>query len=165
MIYEIVVGDKTYKLTLQKRDGRWVYELDNLEVTVDALAIRPDVLSILVGGKVYEIQRERQGGEIWIWLGGIRHRVEVSDPRSLRGQKRGSSGEKGPVKITAPMPGKVVRVLVVDGSEVEKGQGVIVIEAMKMQNEIKSHKKGTVRKLSATVGAAVNAGDVLAIVE
>jgi biotin carboxyl carrier protein len=123
------------------------------------------VLSLVVGGKVYEIQRERQGGETWIWLDGVRHKVEVTDPRSLRGRKAGIGGEKGPLKITANMPGKVVRVLVADAAEVEMGQGLIVIEAMKMQNEIKSPKKGTLRKLNAVVGAAVNAGDVLAIVE
>jgi biotin carboxyl carrier protein len=63
------------------------------------------------------------------------------------------------------MPGRIVRVLVAETSEVEAGQGIVVVEAMKMQNEIKSPKKGTVKKISATAGTAVNAGDVLAIVE
>ena len=72
---------------------------------------------------------------------------------------------KGPRKLVAPMPGKVVRVLVQEGTDVEAGQGVVVVEAMKMQNEIKSPKKGVVRKLVASENAAVNAGDVLAVVE
>jgi len=63
------------------------------------------------------------------------------------------------------MPGRIVRVLVEEGSEVLAGQGLVVVEAMKMQNEIKSPKKGIVKKISATVGAAVNPGDVLGIVE
>jgi biotin carboxyl carrier protein len=63
------------------------------------------------------------------------------------------------------MPGKIVRVLVGEGAEVEAGAGVLVVEAMKMQNEIKSPKKGTIRKILVGTGAAVNAGDVLAIVE
>jgi biotin carboxyl carrier protein len=63
------------------------------------------------------------------------------------------------------MPGKVVRVLLKEESPVEAGQGVVVVEAMKMQNEIKSPKKGVVRKIVASEGAAVNAGDVLAVVE
>ena len=63
------------------------------------------------------------------------------------------------------MPGKVVRLLVGDGDAVESGTGVAVVEAMKMQNEIKSPKKGTVQKILVMEGAAVNAGDVLAIVE
>ena len=73
--------------------------------------------------------------------------------------------DHGPKKIVAPMPGKVVRLLVREADEVEMGAGVAVVEAMKMQNEIKSPKKGTVQKILVTEGAAVNAGDVLAIVE
>jgi biotin carboxyl carrier protein len=63
------------------------------------------------------------------------------------------------------MPGKIVRVLVGQGDEVAAGSGVLVVEAMKMQNEIKSPKKGTIQKILVSEGAAVNAGDVLAIVE
>jgi len=63
------------------------------------------------------------------------------------------------------MPGKVVRILLAQGSEVEVGAGILVVEAMKMQNEVKSPKKGTIQKILVTMGAAVNAGDVLAIVE
>lgn len=77
----------------------------------------------------------------------------------------GAGGEKGPRKLIAPMPGKVVRLLVAEKAEVEAGQGLLVVEAMKMQNEIKSPKKGTVQKLVAREGTNVNAGDVLAIVE
>ena len=72
---------------------------------------------------------------------------------------------KGARPLVAPMPGKVVRFLVTANSTVEAGQGVVVVEAMKMQNEIKSPKKGRVVKLAVAEGAAVNAGDVLAIVE
>ena len=71
----------------------------------------------------------------------------------------------GPKKLVSPMPGKVLRVLAAQGSTVEAGAGVLVIEAMKMQNEIKSPKQGIIKKLFASEGAAVNAGDVLAIVE
>ncbi|MGB7601077.1 MAG: biotin/lipoyl-containing protein, partial [Candidatus Sulfotelmatobacter sp.] len=76
-----------------------------------------------------------------------------------------AADDHGPKNIVAPMPGKVVRLLVREGDEVEMGAGVAVVEAMKMQNEIKSPKKGTVQKILVTEGAAVNAGDVLAIVE
>lgn len=165
MTYEIAVDGKIHNLNLQQKDGVWLCALDGLEIVVDAVIVQPNVLSLMVSGRVYEIQLERQGGEIWLWSGGVRHKVEVSDPRSLRGRRTAAGGDRGPQKITAPMPGKVVRVLVTENSEVEAGQGVIVVEAMKMQNEIKSPKKGTVRKLNTVVGVAVNAGDVLAVVE
>jgi biotin carboxyl carrier protein len=83
----------------------------------------------------------------------------------LRSRQGAAFDEKGPRKIVAPMPGRVVRLLVGEQAEVAMGQGLIVVEAMKMQNEIKSPKKGIVKKIVATAGAAVNAGDVLVIVE
>ena len=89
----------------------------------------------------------------------------MRDPRSLRSRRDAAGDEHGPKKLVAPMPGKVVRVLVAEKSEVEAGQGIVVVEAMKMQNEIKSPKKGFVQKMLVTPGANVIAGDVLAIVE
>jgi biotin carboxyl carrier protein len=99
-----------------------------------------------------------------LWVGSVRYAAQLRDPRSLRSRVTADDG-KGPRKLLAPMPGKIVRVLVAESAEVEAGQGIVVVEAMKMQNEIKSPKKGVVRKLVAAEGAAVNAGDVLAVVE
>jgi biotin carboxyl carrier protein len=99
-----------------------------------------------------------------VWVGSVRFAAEVGDPRSLRERVR-AVDDDGPKKLTAPMPGKIVRVMVSQGDEVEAGSGVLVVEAMKMQNEIKSPKKGTIQKIMVSEGAAVNAGDVLAIVE
>jgi biotin carboxyl carrier protein len=101
---------------------------------------------------------------MYLWVGNVRYSAEIRDPRSLRGRTR-QIDNHGPQKLTAPMPGKIVRVLVHVGAEVEAGAGVLVVEAMKMQNEIKSPKKGKVQKILVGEGAAVNAGDVLAIVE
>ncbi len=79
--------------------------------------------------------------------------------------KARAGDDTGPRKLIAPMPGKVVRILLQEKAKVEAGQGILVMEAMKMQNEIKSPKKGTIQKILAAEGANVNAGDVLAIVE
>jgi biotin carboxyl carrier protein len=164
MIYEIQVDGKNYRLELSRDDGRWVSRLDGREVVIDAVLTRRDVLSIIIGGKAYEIKRERTATDLHLWVGPRRYGVQLRDPRSLRGRSNADDG-KGPRKLIAPMPGKVVRVLLREESSVEAGQGVIVVEAMKMQNEIKSPKKGVVRKIVASEGAAVNAGDVLAVVE
>jgi len=123
------------------------------------------VLSLLVDGHAYEIKREQTATDLHLWVGSTRFAVELRDPRSLRSRRGGAGDEKGPRKIVAPMPGRVVRILVAEQAEVEAGQGIIVVEAMKMQNEIKSPKKGVVKKIAASAGTAVNAGDVLAIVE
>jgi biotin carboxyl carrier protein len=90
--------------------------------------------------------------------------VEVVDPRAVRRRGEGASVE-GRQTLKAAMPGKVVRVLVREGDSVEAGQGVVVVEAMKMQNEVKSPKSGIVVKVSTVEGSTVNAGEVLAIVE
>jgi biotin carboxyl carrier protein len=138
--------------------------LDGREVEIDAVLARPDVLSLRIGNHAYEIKSERVGNDWHLWVGGARFASEVRDPRSLRSRTR-AADDHGPRKLTAPMPGKVVRVLVREGDAVEAGAGVLVVEAMKMQNEIKSPKKGTIQKMLAAEGIAVNAGDVLAIVE
>ena len=91
--------------------------------------------------------------------------MRLSDPKRLRGAGAAAGHEAGRAQVHAPMPGKVVRVLVEEGQEVEAGAGLVVVEAMKMQNELKSPKAGTVIELHARVGATVNAGEVLAVVE
>ena len=165
MLYEIIVGGKPHRLELEKTADGWQCRLDGQTVPIDAVIPRRDVLSLLVDGHSYEIKREQTATDLHMWVGSTRFAVELHDPRSLRSRQKSAADEKGPRKIVAPMPGRVVRVLVAEHSEVEAGQGVVVVEAMKMQNEIKSPKKGVVKKLSATPGAAVNPGDVLAIVE
>jgi biotin carboxyl carrier protein len=89
----------------------------------------------------------------------------VRDPRTWRGRRHSALEAEGRQQIVAPMPGKVIRLLVKVGDEVEAGQGLVVVEAMKMQNEIRSPKKGKVERLQAKEGQPVNAGDVLAWVE
>jgi len=165
MVYDVIVGGKPHRLELEKVDSGWECRLDGKEVHVDAVLPRRDVLSLLVDGHAYEIKREQTPTDLHLWVGSTRFAVELRDPRSLRSRQGAALDEKGPRKIVAPMPGRVVRLLVAEQGAVEAGQGIVVVEAMKMQNEIKSPKKGIVKKMVATAGAAVNAGDVLAIVE
>ena len=122
--------------------------LDGREVEVDAVLARPNVLSLRIGNKAYEVKCERVGSELHISVGRSRFAAEVRDPRSLRGRVR-ASDEQGPRKLTATMPGKVVRILVREGKEIEAGAGILVVEAMKMQNEVKSPKKGIIQKITS----------------
>ena len=164
MLYDVTIDGKNYRLDLNRPDGRWSCRLDGRDLEVDAILARPDVLSLRIGNMAYEVKSERVANDLHLWVGSTRFTVEVRDPRSLRGRTR-AGDDHGPKKIIAPMPGKVVRLLVREGDDVEPGAGVAVVEAMKMQNEIKSPKKGTVQKVLVSEGATVNAGDVLAIVE
>jgi biotin carboxyl carrier protein len=95
---------------------------------------------------------------------GRRIPVEILDTRNAL-RRAAQHGHDGVAQIRSPMPGKVIKLLVSEGAEVEPNQGIVVLEAMKMQNEIKSPKQGVVRKIGVTEGAAVNAGDLLATVE
>ncbi|HTR23719.1 MAG TPA: biotin/lipoyl-containing protein [Terriglobales bacterium] len=165
MVYDVIVSGKPHRLKLEKVGAGWECSLDGKEVHVDAVVPRRDVLSLLVDGHAYEIKREQTAADLHLWVGSTRFAVELRDPRSLRSRRGGALDEKGPRKIVAPMPGRVVRILVAEQAEVEAGQGIVVVEAMKMQNEIKSPKKGVVKKIVVAAGTAVNAGDVLAIVE
>ena len=164
MIYDVSIDGKNHRLELNRSDGRWTCRLEGREVEVDAVLARPDVLSLRIGNQAYEIKCERVGSELHLWVGSVRFAAEVRDPRSLRGRTR-AADDHGPKKLIAPMPGKVVRVLAREGEIVDSGAGILVVEAMKMQNEIKSPKKGTIQKVLVREGAPVNAGDVLAIVE
>ena len=165
MMYEVLIDGNSYRLELVRVEGGWECRLDGREIAIDAVMPRRDVVSILIEGKAFEIKRERTATDLHLWVGPVRHEVVLRDPRSLVSRRASGGSDHGPRKLVAPMPGKIVRVLVGEGDEVDAGQGMLVVEAMKMQNEIKSPKKGTVRKLVAASGANVNAGDVLAVVE
>jgi biotin carboxyl carrier protein len=165
MIYDVTIDGTLHRVDLHLDGGRWHCLLDGREVHLDAVLAQPDILSVLIDARAYQIRRERLASQLRIWVDNQSYVAEVSDPRSLRNRKARSAGSKGSRRLVAPMPGKVVRFLVTENSPVEAGQGVVVVEAMKMQNEIRSPKKGIVVKLAVAEGAAVNAGDVLAIVE
>jgi biotin carboxyl carrier protein len=117
--------------------------------------------SVLIGGRVYRVEPGAQGELI---VNGTRLAIEVFDPRASR-ERHGSAANRGRISIAAQMPGKVVRLLVSAGEAVEEGQGLVVVEAMKMQNEMKSPKTGRVVEVRAKPDAAVAAGEVLMVVE
>lgn len=166
MTYDVIVDGKTHRLELNKGETMWHCKVDGHAIEVDAALTARDVMSVLVGGDAFEIKRERSlQGELHLVIGSARYAIDVQDPRSLRKRRAAGESEAGPQKITAPMPGKIVRISVKVGDEVKAGQGVIVMEAMKMQNEMKSPKDGKVQKILTTEGATVNPGDVLAVIE
>jgi biotin carboxyl carrier protein len=156
-------GPKTRIVDLERVSDRWRILLDGEPVQADVVEIAPNTLSILIRGESHEIRISRGPGENLSVQTGLREFiVEVSDPRSWRGRRLGHVEAEGRQQIAAPMAGKVVRLLVKSGDQVEAGQGLLVVEAMKMQNEIRSTKSGTVERLLAKEGQPVNAGEVLA---
>jgi biotin carboxyl carrier protein len=164
MIFDVTVNGRDYRVELESQEnGTWLCRVNGEQVAVDSIFTRNGVLSLLITGESYEIIANPAQQQIAI--GSTRYGVEVRDPRSWRSRRSRAGADEGARKIVAPMPGKIVRVLAPNGTQVEQGSGVVVIEAMKMQNELKSPKTGHVTKMLATEGAAVNAGDVLAVIE
>jgi biotin carboxyl carrier protein len=166
MKYEIVINGARRSVEISSpRTGssRVTFTVDGRLVEADAIRISRGTYSILLGGRSLEVIAEESSNGLLLRSHGREFQVEILDPRSWR-RRRGAGIElEGRQQLIAPMPGKIVRVLVAAGQQVNAGQGLLVIEAMKMQNEIRSPKSGTVEKL-AREGQTVNAGEVLAIV-
>jgi biotin carboxyl carrier protein len=165
VIFDVAIGEKTYRVELQKKNGGWNCAVDGEPVEVDVAVGQPGELSLLIGGRSYLVKEEKGPTGEYVVLGTDRYAAQVHDPRALRSRRAAAGDAAGPARIVAPMPGKVVRIMAQPGTAVEAGDGVVVIEAMKMQNELKAPKKGTVKQVLAAVGAAVNAGQALAIIE
>ena len=165
MIYDVLIGEKIYRVELIRAGSSWTCKLDGRDFPVDVVSPQPGLLSLLIHGRSYDVKQEVVASETNVVVGHERFNTVVRDPRSLRGRRAADSGGQGARKITAPMPGKVVRILAGAGAQVEAGQAVLVIEAMKMQNELKSPKKGKVSKLTVSEGDAVETGQTLAEVE
>ena len=140
--------------------------IDGSPIHIDARLIAPGLLSLILedGGQLHCLLDPSPEGEAVI-VNGRRTEFAVSDPRSLRAGRGAGANADGPKSIKAPMPGRVVKVLVAVGDEVAAQQGLVVIEAMKMQNELKSPKAGRVIRLGPGEGETVQPGEVLAVVE
>jgi biotin carboxyl carrier protein len=136
---------------------------DSPELCADVEIPEPAVYSILIDGRSYEARVEETPTALVVVVDGRRFEIDVRDPRRFL-RKGAGAGADGVQTVAAPMPGKVVRVLVAAGDDVAAGQGLLVVEAMKMQNEMKAPRAGKVLSLSAAEGATVTAGEVLATI-
>jgi biotin carboxyl carrier protein len=121
------------------------------------------VYSVLLDGRSYDVFVEATPGGLIVTIDGYHFLIEARDPRRFSRNAAGHGGH-GVQTLTSPMPGKVVRILAAPGETVEAGQGVLVVEAMKMQNELKAAHAGTVLTVSAKEGATVTAGEALATI-
>src|SRR5262249_106356 len=130
------------------------------ERSADIRQVQPGVYAVLLGGSSYQAFVDGTN----VSIAGRSFRVEVVDQRRWK-RGRNHQESQGRQNIAASMPGKVIRVLVSQGDEVKAGQGLIVVEAMKMQNEMKAARAGRVVALAAVAGATVNAGEILATIE
>jgi biotin carboxyl carrier protein len=161
---KIHLGGRMREVEIAREGQRLKGTLDGRPVEADAVEVGPGIYSILKDGAAFELRVERAAAGLTVAVAGLRLEARVLDPRQWQGRRGGAVEAEGRQQIVAPMPGKVVRVLVRQGEKVEAGRGLLVVEAMKMQNEIRSPKTGTVERLLVTEGQAVNAGEVVAVV-
>jgi biotin carboxyl carrier protein len=158
-----------HELALNLNSGS--FEIDGRHYDVEVRSSSPGEYLLKSGDHVYKCRVEsKQGvvagiGTFEVMVRSQNYDVTVTDPKRLRSGQAAASHHAGAAEIVSPMPGKIVRVLVEAGAEVEVGAGIIVVEAMKMQNEMKAPKAGVVVSINAAEGATVNAGDVLAVIE
>ncbi|HEX3878505.1 MAG TPA: biotin/lipoyl-containing protein [Bryobacteraceae bacterium] len=153
-------------LTIDGREERIEVAQDSFQLgdgaarTANVVDLGDGAYSVLLDGRSYDAKVD--GGVVTVC--GYRFAIDVRDPRRWSRNGAGGGGA-GAQKITTPMPGKVVRVLAAVGDVVKAGQGIVVVEAMKMQNEMKAGQAGKIVSLTAKVGATVTAGEALAVIE
>jgi biotin carboxyl carrier protein len=165
MKLEIHISGKTRIVEITRDGERWRISLDGQLTDAEAVEVAPHTISLILNGESHEIRvTPAVDGSIKVQNGFHEFSAEVVDPRAWSGRRHAHAELEGRQQVLAPMPGKVVRVLVKAGDAVEAGQGLLVVEAMKMQNEIRSPKTGTVERLLAKEGQPVNAGETLCIV-
>ena len=151
------------------REGEIVFAtIDGRKYELEASEPEPNVFLLKNEGKIYEVfvsPQQSANETLQIKVKNQSFEINLVDPKRLRGGSGETESADGVAEIKTAMPGKIVRVLVEKGAEIQKGEGVIIVEAMKMQNEMKSPRDGIVKEIRAEMGATVNAGDVLAVIE
>jgi len=166
--YYVDVENRTIELDFQEegeqllvRVGEDVFTLDLRQVT------QPSLYSLLIDNRSYEIFVEENGDDFDVLIGGEMFHLKVQDEwaRRLANIQRKTQVETGLLAIKAPMPGAVISIEVAPGQDVAKGQGVVILSAMKMENEIKTPRAGRVKSVEVQPGQTVEQGRTLVVIE
>ena len=162
------IADYQTDILIQDAGSRVHAEIDGRGYPLEVRESGAGGYTLIADGQVFDCRvdgRPDSGKSIEVIVGATQYSVTIIDPKRLRGASGAVAHAGEAARIVALMPGKVVRVLVSVGDQVAAGAGIVVVEAMKMQNEMKAPKAGTLAALQVQVGATVNAGDVLAVIE
>jgi biotin carboxyl carrier protein len=176
MTYEVAIGDRVRTVSIVRKGALLQVELDGRTHLIDARRVSDAIVSLLVerdGEPVparsvdVSFASQPAAGDFDVHLDGRTIPVQIRPAGSFGRQKKEGHGAHGagPQRVTAPMPGKVVRVLVAPGDEVKARQGLVVVEAMKMENELRAARDGRVRDVAVKEGQSVDAGAVLLTLE
>jgi biotin carboxyl carrier protein len=168
LLYRVQVGDETHRVGVRKADGRFVVTIGSRECVVDAVQVDRHTVSLLIENAGHTISREvivapdRASGSLSVHLGAVVLAVALNGRRRRHDARADST--VGSERIVAPMPGKIVRVLAKPGDEVSPRQPVVVIEAMKMENELRAGRNGVVAQVAVEPGQSVDAGALLLVI-
>ena len=165
MRLKAVIDDRELDLNVQIDGGRVRAEIDGRVYDLELREPEPGCYLLFRDAEVHECRVTKTHEGFEVGLHGVNHAIGIVDPKRLRSGQESDRHHHGLAEITAPMPGKIVRVHIETGAAVEKGTGIVVVEAMKMQNEMRSPRAGVVVSINVKPGDTVNAGDVLAVVE
>ncbi len=161
MTVNVDVNGRRYAVEVTRRDGSFLVSVNGREREVDVKEIG-DVLSLVIGTRSYEVTV----GETTVHVDGMPIEVAIVPVRPSWGRTSAAqAGAAGPQQVVAPMPGKIVKLLVKPGERVEPRQGLVVVEAMKMENELRARASGTVKEVRAVEGTTVEAGAILIVLE
>jgi biotin carboxyl carrier protein len=165
--HEVEIDGRVRQVVVEGRDTPFTVAIDDRTRHVDAARAGDNVLSLLVDGASYEVvvRPAAAAGTFEVQIDGLPMKVALNGPRRSQPLASERHAGDGPQRIVAPMPGKVVRVVVAPGDAVRARQILVVVEAMKMENELRASRDGIVAELPAREGASVDAGALLAVVE
>jgi biotin carboxyl carrier protein len=168
MKYKAQLANSEHAISLELADGSATADIDGRRYEIEHRKLPGGEYLLINSTDIYKCrveEKHRSNNSFSIVLGGASYDITLVDPKRLSSARSSAGHDHGSAEIVSPMPGKIVRVLVEAGAKVEVGAGIIVVEAMKMQNEMKAPKAGVVVSINAEAGATVNAGDVLAVIE
>ena len=170
MQYEVEVGGRTRQVQVARAGDGFAVTVDGHTVHVDAARIDAHTLSLVVdsvwpGSYEVSITPDAAGGSLTVCVGSTPIAVTLNGRRRWGRKEDGAAAGSGPQRIAAPMPGKIVRVLVQAGDAVRARQGLVVVEAMKMENELRAARGGTVAEVHAREGMSVDAGALLIVIQ
>ena len=166
MIYKVTIGDRKFEVSINGNFS--TITVNGRDVKIDYLRLRGGKLHSLLADNInYEFALERANGGFDAWHGSGQMRVDITDEKTerLRGLTAGDASGVRVSTLKAPMPGLVVKVEVEIGQQVKKGDGLMIVEAMKMENELKAHSAGIVKEIKAKAGEPVEKNQILIVFE
>lgn len=162
MLFDATTAGATARVEVREAHGRYLVTLGGRVLDLDLVRTGPHGLSVVIDGASHDLTLEEIPEGFAVQVRGDRFDVDIED--AVKGAAPGKMAHSGPLRLTAPMPGKIVKVLVGLGESVEAGRGVLVMEAMKMENELKAVRPGTVQEIRVKEGQAVETGALLLVI-